>query len=151
MSTLNTSLSTEQVSVRTGVMTGFALIAYFLLMRIFNLHYITELRYFNVIFLFAGIYFALHRLQKSAGKIYYPEGLGIGMLTAIISSVVLAVFMLLYLHVDHPFLLFVKHNSFMGEYMSPLSIVGVILIEGGSSGAVFTLMLMQYFKRFDKE
>jgi hypothetical protein len=151
METIRVHLPAKRTSTRTsiigGLLTGGTLIVYFLVMRLLNLHYIFELRYFNAVILFLGVLFLLQKLRNDKGKIAYLAGLGAGFTMVFVSALVFSIFIFAYLmFIDPAFLQFIKTHTPTGEDLDVWILVGLIFSEALSSGAVFTFMLMQYYK-----
>ncbi len=128
------------------ILTG--LIAYFLIMQAFGLAENVELRIFNIVFMAAGVLYAIKYLKKRNKKFDYLKGLGAGFLAAASSSLVFAMFMVIYLlAIDTQFLNQVEVNEAFGEYVSPFMVGFVTLIEGFFSGAILTFAFMQWYKK----
>jgi hypothetical protein len=125
------------------------LIGYFLSMKIFDLHKISELRVLNGLIVGALILKAIWHVKKtdsSTGN-NYLEGFGTGSLTSFIGITIFAIFLVIYLFfLDPGFMTYVQQNEPFGEYLNPLSVSFVILIEGMSSGVIMTFIMMQYLK-----
>jgi hypothetical protein len=139
--------TTTRTSVIAGSLTAGTLILYFLIMRLLNLHYIFELRYFNAVILFFGIVFLFQRIRNEKGKIAYLEGLGAGFTMVSVAAILFSGFILVYMmFIDPAFLQFIKTHTPTGEDLDVWILGGLIFSECLSSGAVFTFMLMQYFK-----
>jgi hypothetical protein len=151
METLRVHLPAKRTNTRTsvigGLLTSGTLIAYFLIMRLLNLHYIFELRYFNAVILFVAVVFLFQRLKNDRGKIAYLPGLAAGFTMVAVAAFIFAMFMFVYLmFIDPAFLQFIKTHTPTGEDLDIWILGGLIFSEALSSGAVFTFMLMQYFK-----
>jgi membrane-associated HD superfamily phosphohydrolase len=132
----------------TGVSVSAALIGYFLIMRAFNLHEVLWLRYLNFVILLIGlvIAFITYKKKNKAQGIDYLTGLKIGFQITSISTTLFAIFIGIYLSIDHHFMEYLKSHAFYGSFLTPgLSAIG-ILMEGHASGAIMTFMAMQYFK-----
>lgn len=131
-----------------GLFTAVALVAYFLLMSLFNLHRIVELRFLNGIIVTIGICWAIYSYKKQGnGSIPYLEGLGLGFTTAAVAAFLFAIFMVLYVTViNNEFMTTLRANQFFGEGLSVIVVFAVIMLEGIVSGAMVAFIAMQYFK-----
>lgn len=139
-------LSTS-IAIKAGLVVTLSLIAYFLTMRMFNLHQVLLFRFFNFFFLLSGIIWALQRYKVITGqKIDYFVGLYIGCYTTIISVIPFALFVLLYLMADTAFMQIIVESVPYGNFITPGTASGAILIEGTSSGLIISFIAMQYFK-----
>ena len=145
--TISVPIEARKVSVRAGVLSGIALIGFFLLMKLLSLHYILELRYANIVFLYFGILFAITQRKKYQGEIEYLPGLMDGLKTTAICVLMFAVFFVSYLlFLDTDFMLYLQQEAPLAEFMTPWTVAGVLLIEGFISGGIITFCLMQYYK-----
>jgi fumarate reductase subunit D len=132
----------------TGILVSGALIAYFLIMRAFNLHEVLGLRYLNFVILLTGILiaFTTYKKKNKAEGIDYLTGLKMGFQITSVAIIPFAIFIGIYLSIDHHFMEYLKVHAFYGGFLTPgLSAIG-ILMEGHASGAIMTFMAMQYFK-----
>lgn len=151
METLGVHLPRKRTGIATsfiaGALTAGTLIVYFLIMRLLNLHYIFELRYFNAVILFVGIILMYQRMKNQNGKIGYLEGLGAGFTMVFTAAFLFTGFILAYLmFIDPPFLQFIKTHTPTGEDLDVWILGGLIFSEALSSGAIFAFAMMQYFK-----
>ena len=84
-----------------GTLIAIALIAYFFLMYLIGMIHVIELRLVNLVFLIAGVYFALRQYRRThRGQMDYFHAFTTGIGTAAIGTLTFAVFILIYLHVD---------------------------------------------------
>lgn len=141
----------KAVTIKSGIFTALGLIVYFLLMKMLNLHQNLNLHYFNIVVLFLGLRYAIKHIRSINGEIKYLEGLKMGLLVTAISLLIFNIFMLIYETVIDPaFLDFLQQNISLGGNKSKqgtiLGVMGLITIEGLSSGFILTFILMQYYK-----
>lgn len=135
------------VGVTTGLVTSLLLVSYFSLMKAFGLAHITELRYLNFFILSAGVFYAYYLFRKPGYNIEYFAGAGLGFITTVASVIPFAVFLYTYFtYVDPGLLEIIKSVSKMGEYLTPFTVAGAIVVEGMASGVILSFMLMQYYK-----
>jgi len=90
-------ISTRQVSLRYGLIAGLAAIAFFVLMDLLGQSGNQPLQYVQYLILAIIIFFA-HKYFKDEGDGYlkFGQGLGIGVLISLISSVVSSIFFYIY-------------------------------------------------------
>ncbi|OUR93184.1 DUF4199 domain-containing protein [Flavobacteriales bacterium 34_180_T64] len=143
---MKTSIS---VSLKFGLLIAFILIAYFLLLRIFNLHQNPLLRLFNGIVMAGGIYYAIKYFKNLlSDEFTYIDGFKTGLITGFIATLIFTVFMAIYMfHLDPKFT-----ERLLGDWFSNYNngagmLVFIILIEGLASAVVLTLAFMQLFKK----
>jgi hypothetical protein len=147
MKLVNPSISEQ--SIRNGLLTALALVAYFMLMNFLNLTHVLWLRYFNFIIMTAGVFYSIkiYKSKVQPEKLNYLEGLAVGFLTAFVSVFSFSFFIYFYLRSLNPgFMDYLHANEFMGQYLNAGAASFIIFIEGISSGAIASFVSMQYFK-----
>lgn len=143
---MNRSLS---VALKYGLFVAVSLIAYFLILRLFDLHNNIWFRLANGLFMAAGIYFAIKNYKlKHDAEFTYVDGFKTGLLTGFIATGCFIVFMAIYIfHLDKEFAPnIMKHWFNSGDQVGGLLIM-IILVEGLASSAILTLTFMQIFKK----
>ena len=161
METLNKTIISQEtymnrISVKSGILTSSGLILYFLLMRAFNLHYNLMLHYLNIIVLFLGLRYSLKHIKLITGNIKYFEGLKSGIIVSLLSVIIFNIFMFTYMvFIDQAFYDFMMEKISFGNVFSRqetiFGMMGLITIEGLSSGFIITFILMQYYKSENSE
>lgn len=143
---MNRSLS---VALKYGLFITGALIAYFLILRLFGLHENAWLRMANGIFMAAGIYFSIKYYKfRFNSEFTYVDGFKTGLLTGFIATGCFMLFMAIYMfHLDKEFAQRILDTWFDDIGQGAGLLIVVILIEGLASTAVLTLTCMQIFKK----
>jgi hypothetical protein len=142
-----TKKTIQRVGVTTGLITSLLLVSYFSLMKAFGSAHLTELRYLNFFILSAGIFYAYYLFRKPGYNIEYFAGAGLGFITTAASVIPFAAFLYAYFtYVDPGLLVTIKSSSLMGEYLTPFTVAGAIVVEGMASGVILSFILMQYYK-----
>jgi len=143
---MNTSFS---VALKYGLFVTIALIAYFLVLRLFGLHENPWLRLFNGLAMAAGIYYSIKYYKLIAGDNFtYVDGFKTGLVTGFIGTIFFTAFMAVYMfHLDPAFT-----QKLLGEWFSNYGegagiLVFIILVEGIASTVILTLTFMQIFKK----
>lgn len=143
---MNMSLS---VALKYGLFITISLIAYFLVLRLFDFHEYPWLRLFNGIAMSAGIYYAIKYYKSiSSDNFSYINGMKTGLLTGFVATILFTTFMAIYMfHLDPAFT-----EKILGEWFNNYGtgagiLVFVILIEGLASTVVLSLAFMQLFKK----
>lgn len=139
------------INIKAGVYTAFGLILYFLLMRFLNLHHYLMLHYLNIFILFFGLRYGIKHIKLLNGDIKYFEGLKSGIVISIISVFLFNLFWLFYETIFDPeFLVYLSEKISLGHLISTeetiIDVMGLIVVEGLSSGFILTYILMQYYK-----
>lgn len=142
-----TGSSIEALAIRYGLYTTAGLIIYFLLMKLFGLVHVVELRALNLFVLLSGIILALRTFKRQQGTIDYLQGIGLGLMTSAIGVVAFALFVFIYLQIDSDLMKAIVQNESFGEYLNPYILAFVVALEGTASGFIATFVIMQYLKR----
>ncbi|WP_276499722.1 DUF4199 domain-containing protein [Pontibacter litorisediminis] len=142
----------EKIGLKYGLLTAAALIAYFFLMKLLGMVHIIELRFLNGIIMAVGIVLALKAYkQLNNGQISYFKGLGTGLITAVVGTVVFAAAILVYVKtVGNSLVEMLSADRYFGERIveTPgIVIFSVLLLEGVISGFMITFIAMQWFKQ----
>lgn len=141
----------EKIGIKYGLLTTVALIVYFIIMDLLGLTHITALHFLNGIIMAIGIVMAIRAYKRSMhGRIGYFSGLGTGVITAIVGTVLFAVFVVLYVNIGSGELLkTLAAEPYIGERVNTtpgIVIFSVLMLEGVISGALMSFIAMQYFK-----
>ncbi|WP_299708473.1 DUF4199 domain-containing protein [uncultured Pontibacter sp.] len=144
----------EKIGLKYGLFTALGLIGYFLLMKIIGLEQIIELRFLNGVIMAIGVTLAIKGFKDSKnGQIGYFQGLGAGIITSALATVIFAVFMVVYIKAfDDNLLQVLAGEQFFGDRMTitpGIVIFMVLMLEGIISGFMVSFIAMQWFKRRD--
>jgi len=143
-----TTTSTVQtyVAEKHGVFICGGLIVFFFIMRIFDLLYVVELRAMNIFIMTAGILMSIKTLQRIHPDRYtYFQGMGTGILTGIIGSVLFALFVFFYVtFLDAGLMQSIIENEPMGRFMNPYIVAVIIAVEGIASALLVSFIIMNY-------
>jgi hypothetical protein len=141
----------QKVSLKYGIFVGIAHIVYFLLMRLLGLENRVELSLLSGLFLVIGIVMAIASYKRAVnGMINYLKGLAIGATVGVVSSTILAVFLVLYLTViDKAYLNDLQASSLFPQSISILTVFVLTILYGTVPGMWLAFIAMQWFKRAD--
>lgn len=141
----------QKVSLKYGIFVGIAHVLFFLIMRLLNLQNRVELSFMSAIFLIVGITVAISQFKKAkGGNINYFQGLAIGATTGVVSSTILALFLVVYVTVlDTAYLANLQSSSLFPVSLSTLSLFVLTIIYGTIPGFLIAFVAMQWFKRAD--
>ncbi|QSE99243.1 DUF4199 domain-containing protein [Fulvivirga lutea] len=138
----------EQIGLKWGLIVFGLLSAYFFALQVLGYVHEIELRLFNGVIMYFGVYKAIKEFKNSDHDFNYFQGLGTGIITAFVASLVFSVFGLLYLTVINPaFMESIKLNEPLGLYMNKYGAVFQIFIEGMASGCLMSFANMQLLKK----
>ncbi|MFD2999277.1 DUF4199 domain-containing protein [Pontibacter toksunensis] len=144
----------EKIGLKYGLLTAAGLILYFFLMKLLGLIHITELRFLNGVIMAIGVVMAIRSYKiVSAGEIGYFKGLGTGVITAVVGTVLFASFMVAYVTIAGAEMIeMLTSERYFGERVEStpgVVIFSVLMLEGLISGFLISFIAMQYFKRDD--
>ncbi|ARS35133.1 DUF4199 domain-containing protein [Pontibacter actiniarum] len=142
----------EKTGLKYGLLTAAALIAYFMLMRVFGLADVIELRFLNGVIMAFGVVLAIKGYkERMHGKIGYFKGLATGIITAVVGTTLFAAFMVVYVKLGGEALIeTLSAERYFGERVvaTPgVVIFSVLMLEGVISGFMIAFIAMQYFKQ----
>ncbi len=131
-----------ELVMKVSYITTAALVLYALLMRLFGLFYISELRLLNIVILFFAVRFVLRKHRElNNGNFRFFHAMGAAFAMTVLTSIMYSALVMLYLMIDKNFLQYLKDNEPFGSYLDPGMAAIVIVIEGISSGAVLAYAL----------
>jgi len=134
--------------IRFGIAISASLIAYFLLLALFDLHTKPLFSLFNGVITGFGIYTAIKYYKMQEGDDFkYANGFTLGIVTGFSATLFFTVFFLLYATELSPSFLEELLTVFRKDYNVHIGLVAfVVAIMGFATTVVITLTCMQYFK-----
>jgi hypothetical protein len=128
-----------------GLLTGGALILYFLIMRWAGLADHVNLRLFNYVIMIAGISWSIKKHATLEGRHYdYMATLGNGCLTAITAVLLFGGFLWIYLSFDYELMAALRVNAMFGSYLTPITAAAVAAGEDLAFGMIMAYVIMFY-------
>lgn len=135
--------------LRFGLVTSAVLIAYFLILALFNLHTNPVFSFFNAVITAFGIYevVRINKLQQP-NTFSYGEGFKTGITTGVIATIIFTFFFLIYSTEINTEFLPLLLNSMNGSFnINEGLITFIVAIMGFATTIVSTLTVMQLFKK----
>jgi hypothetical protein len=130
-----------------GIRIAIGVIAFFLLMKFAGFFHVVELRMLNIFILVAGIFLALKKFKGTHGNhINYFRALIVGVVTGAVGSILFAIFLFIYVHIDSDFMLWLQQNEPMGRFLNPYIVAFIVALEGLFSGLLVTFVLINYLQ-----
>ena len=148
---MNTKITIEKTAERYGLFTAVGLIILFFLMKVIGVVHVIELRALNVFVLAAGVIYALRFFRKTKPESFtYLKGLGLGVLTGIVASVLFGLFVFVYTNfIDPAFMQSIIDNEPFGQYLNPYIAAVAVVVEGIASGLIVAFITMNYLDTVD--
>lgn len=143
------SPSIEKIGFKVGFVTFLSLVAYFMIMKFLGLSHVLELRFFNIVILAVGICYGINKIKRALQESdFYLKGWAEAMFVSVVSTVLFALFMSLYLsYFDEPLMQHIRETTTLGfTVASGFHVFFAVFMEGMASAVVITLAAMQYFK-----
>ena len=134
--------------IRFGIATSGCLIAYFLILSLFNLHTNIFYSIFNGVITAFGIYEAIKFFKFSEGNNFnYGKGFTAGIVTGVVATLIFTIFFTFYATELNTEFLGALSKAWAGEYNNFEAIVFfTVAIMGFATTLVLTLSFMQLFK-----
>lgn len=130
-----------------GFLITVLLIAYFLLLRLLNLHTITVLSSFNAVIFGLGIYQSITSYKNSKKTFKFEKGFQVGLLSGFFAAVLFGVIMAIYMyHVEPSFAYTILENWDVNMSNGPFVLIVSVLVMGLATSFVLTLAFMQLLK-----
>lgn len=137
------------LTLRFGLVTSAVLIAYFLILALFNLHTNAAFSFFNAVITAFGIYevIRLNKLQHP-NTFSYAEGFKTGVITGGIATFVFTIFFLIYATEINSDFLPRLLDSMNGSFNINAGLITfIVAVMGLATTLVSTLSVMQFFKK----
>ncbi len=136
------------VPIKYGLLIAVGLIAYFLILSLFNLHIYSLFSLFNGVIMAVGMWLALKAYRSSKGsKFKYQKGFMASLLTGFNATIVFTIFFAFYATELNQDFLNSLINIWPEDYGTSIGIVVfVVAIMGFATSLVLTLAYMQLFK-----
>jgi len=145
--------SIHKIGFLYGSITAIMMIVYFIIMWLLNLIEYAGFRYVNYLFIGLGIFLAY---RSTLGKIHrlhlpYLQGLLMGLWTYGFAAIVFGIFVGIFAAANSGFLPAIAPKIPIDGPLTPFMAGFLVFAESFIIGVVWTLILMQYFKREDEQ
>ncbi|MCO4821002.1 MAG: DUF4199 domain-containing protein [Flavobacteriaceae bacterium] len=133
---------------RFGIAISGSLIAFFLLLSLFDAHTNPFFSLVNVIITAFGIFEAIKYYKLSKGTDFsYTSGFTVGIVTGFVATLIFTFFFTFYSTEINPDFLLKLLDPYQGNYQAGIGIIAfVVAIMGFATTVVLTLAFMQLFK-----
>ncbi|GAA4007562.1 hypothetical protein GCM10022408_19430 [Hymenobacter fastidiosus] len=144
------SITPEKNGVRYGLPTAAGMAAYFLLASLLHLTDRVEFSFLNGVILTIGIVMAIaHYKRVKNDRMPYLQGFGTGIVTALVASVVFGLFFVVYTVINPGIMDQLRARDLFGFDLSVTIAFLAVMLQGGMSGVIISLVAMQYYKSAD--
>ena len=134
--------------VRFGIAISGSLIAYFLILSLFNLHTSPLFSLFNSVIIAFGLYEAIKSYKLRQGnKFNYTNGFTAGIISGFVATIIFTIFFAFYAtEIDANFLNKLLEDFSRNYHVGIGIVVFTVAIMGFATTVVLTLAFMQLFK-----
>lgn len=141
-------MKTLSIPIRFGLVTSVVLIAYFLILALFNQHTNPAFSFFNAVITVFGIYEAVRlKKLKDAESFSYGDGFKTGIVTGFIATFLFTIFFLFYATEVNPDFLTGLLEKMNGVFTIGIGMVTfIVAIMGLATSVISTLTVMQLLK-----
>ncbi|RMA65756.1 DUF4199 domain-containing protein [Ulvibacter antarcticus] len=137
----------SKIYTRYGILMAIALVAYFLLLKLFGLHQYPVFSAANGIIFGAGLMMAMRRYKRDAGSFKYEKGFQVGFMSGALASVIFTIFMAIYMYqIDTEFAVRILESWGQGYELGTFMLLFTIFVMGVSTSLVLSLAYMQLLK-----
>lgn len=136
------------LSIRFGLVTSAVLIAYFLILSLFNKHINPAFSFFNAVITGFGVYEAVrYRKIYLSNSFSYREGFETGLTTGFVATLFFTIFFLFYSTEISPGFLSSLLQNLSGSFSVDIGMITfIVAVMGFATTVVATLTVMQLFK-----
>lgn len=139
----------SRIPVYYGLFIAIGLIAYFLLLSLFDLHKNPFYSFFNVVIVGVGMFACIKKYRKEKGsKFKYQKGFGALFSSGVIATIIFTAFFAFYATELEPN--FLEELLTMWEsdwYVNIGMVIFTVALMGFATSIVLSLTFMQWFKR----
>jgi len=135
--------------VRFGLIMSVVLIAYFLILSLFNIHTNPVYSFLNAFITVLGIYETVRYYKLEQGDDFsYSKGIIAGLISGFVATVIFSVFFLFYItEINSDFIAGLLETTNYGSDVSVGVITFTVIVMGFATTVISALTVMQYFKK----
>lgn len=141
-------MKTLSIPIRFGLITSVVLMAYFLILALFDQHTNPAFSFFNAVITVFGIYEAVRlKKLKEAESFSYGDGFKTGIVTGFVATLFFTIFFLFYATEVNPEFLSGLLEKLGGVFTIGIGMVTfIVAIMGFATSVISTLTVMQLLK-----
>ena len=135
--------------VRFGLIMSVILIAYFLILSLFNIHTNPVYSFLNAFITVFGIYETVRYYKLEQGDDFsYSKGIIAGLISGFVATVIFSVFFLFYItEINSDFIAGLLETTNYGSDVSVGVVTFTVVVMGFATTVISALTVMQYFKK----
>lgn len=142
-------MSTQKIILKNAFIIYLGIVIYFLITKLFGLDEVSELRFFNFVFVLWGINNAIKTNIEVNKETLYINNFTIGIATSILSVAFTIISLMIYVGFIEPnFMTVLENSSFWGKKLTLIMVIFAFAIEGIASSVICSFVLMQYYKNY---
>lgn len=142
-------MSTNKIIFKNALLIYGLIVVYFLIMKLFGLDNVSELRFLNFLFVFWGVNRAIKTNIELNKEHSYFSNFYAGFGASVIGVGLTIVGLIIYVgFIDPNFITVLENSSFWGKELSLQMVVFALAIEGIASSVMCSFIIMQYYKSY---
>lgn len=142
-------MNTDKIILSNAFLIYVCIVVFFLLMKVFNLDNVSELRFLNFLFVFWGVNRAIKMNINLNHQNSYFNNFYVGFGASVIGVGLTIVGLMVYVGLMDPsFMTVLENSSLWGNKLSLSIVVFALAIEGIASSVMCSFILMQYYKNY---
>lgn len=142
-------MSTNKIIFKNAFLIYGLIVIYFLIMKLFGLDNVSELRFLNFLFVFWGVNRAIKMNIELNNEHSYFSNFYAGFGASVIGVGLTIVGLIIYVgFIDPNFITVLENSSFWGKELSLQMVVFALAIEGIASSVMCSFIIMQYYKSY---
>lgn len=137
----------RKLYVKYGIIIAVLLVAYFMLLAIFNLETHTVLSAFNAVIYGIGIYYAIVSYKRSKEKFKFEKGFQVGLYSGFFATILFTIVMAIYMyHLNTSFAETILEGWKTNYNNGPSVLLISILVMGFSTSFILSFAFLQLLK-----
>ncbi len=142
-------MSSTKIITNNALLIFGGIVGFFLLMKIFGLDNVSELRFLNFGFVLWGINNAIKTNMDRNQESLYLNNFSVGIGTSVVAVTLSIIGLIIYVDFINPnFMTVLEDSAFWGQNLSLGLVVFALAIEGIASSVICSFILMQYYKNY---
>jgi hypothetical protein len=142
-------MTSSKIIINNALLIFGGIVAFFSLMKIFDLETVSELRFLNFGFVLWGINRAIKTNMDTNKESLYLNNFSVGIGTSVLAVGLSIIGLIIYVDFINPnFMTVLEDSAFWGQNLSLGLVVFALAIEGIASSVICSFILMQYYKNY---
>lgn len=142
-------MNTNKIIFQNGFLIYACIVIFFLLMKLLGLDNVSELRFFNFVFVLWGVNRAIKMNINLNRESLYLSNWSVGIGASIVGIGLTILGLIVYVLFMQPsFMTVLENSNFWGRNLNLGMVVFALAIEGIASSVICSFVLMQFYKNY---